>query len=116
MPLAFLLPNHQLYKTHENSHPLDVKTDLLQNTLKTGKKVCFKKRGVRKHCWFCMYLLSASDFVERQSLLSVCFGYIQLLKKGCVLFISLLADKIAFKVNFREHYWSITGTLFKMSG
>lgn len=116
MPLALLLVNHQLSKSHENSHPLDVKTDLLQYTLKTGKKCVLRREelgSIVGSVYICLVLL---DFVESQSLLTVCFGYIQLLKKGCVLFISSLADKIAFKVNFRERYWNITGTLFKMSG
>lgn len=46
MALALLMANYQLSKTHENSHPLDVKSNLLLCALKTGKK-CFKKRGVR---------------------------------------------------------------------
>lgn len=45
--LALLLLNYQPSKTHENSHPLHVKSNLLLHTFKTGKKPCFKKRGVR---------------------------------------------------------------------
>lgn len=45
----------------------------------------------------------------------MCFGYIQFLKNGCVLFVSLLHDKIAVNVKFRECYWNIIRALFKMS-
>lgn len=43
--LALLLPNYQPSKTHENSHPLHVKSNLLLHTFKTGKKHVLKKRS-----------------------------------------------------------------------